>query len=234
MSNQNKIDDGVSNEQIVIRHSRQDRLSGLTGPISGARIRDQALVELDDLFANAGLIQHLLQSNTFFQGKIGFYKHILSKIYQSAGINPQSVKYISREEELGKGNRSEQPPLERITLLPIVESEDALNRLVAVALRKVRPVWVVAPLFSIQKHLLIAFSNFFVAGTAEELKTLSDIFQLEVDDLDLSKYSLGTQGVLITDFEGLNVNNTLSITVLPLNFPNARLARRVSNSERNF
>lgn len=201
-------------------------LSGVVDPVSAAgrrgavESRGSSAVPLSQFLENGALVHYLLHTNTFFHGKIGFYKQLLARIHQAAGIDPTTITYLQREEDLAQRKDANLQSLERINLMPIVESEDALNRLVALALRKVKPVWLIAPLFAVKQHLLIAFSNFFVSGTPDELHVLQDIFQLEVKSLENIAKASRTNEWFISDYQAAGeAEKTNNITVIPLEFP---------------
>jgi hypothetical protein len=146
------------------------------------------------------LVRQILNSNTFFHGKVGFFELVMRKIYEIGGETLSECDYLHTAYNLPK---AKSPP--RLILMPNVKSEDELNDFVAKSLRhKSRsPVWLIANPSSIEKHLLSRFHNFFIASNnPKETEYLQSIFSLPKVTFDLL-LSNERESVFITDFEPL-------------------------------
>ena len=173
-------------------------------------------MQLSDLLSDKGLINHLLQANTFFHAKIGFHNLIMAHIHATADI--KQAEYVNTEANFPRSSKSRALPTDRITVLPIVESKEALNKLVARSFSKAKAVWLIAPPTSIQTHLLIAFSNFFIStATSEDMASFVEIFQLDDSMRDVLSDLERSKALFVTDYKPLmQESRSASIAVIRL------------------
>lgn len=173
-------------------------------------------MQLSALLSDKGLIDHLLKANTFFHAKIGFHNLIMAHIHAAAGI--KQAEYIHTEANFPRSSKNRKLPIDRITVLPIVESEQALNKLVARSFSKAKAVWLIAPPASIQTHLLIAFSNFFIStATSEDLASFVEVFQLDDSMGDVLSDPERSRALFVTDYKPLTQESrSASIAVIRL------------------
>jgi hypothetical protein len=164
-------------------------------------------------YHDCAIAKHLLNTNTFFHGKVGFYEIIMRKIYSVMGEKTHEINYLHTIQNLPKENKLPQLPL-----LPNVKSEEALNDFVAQSLRhkSKAPVWLVANPLSVYKHLLLGFHNFFIASNnPDEIKYLQDVFSLPKVMVDLL-LSNERESIFITDFEPVVNKAYLPIAIVRL------------------
>lgn len=150
------------------------------------------------------LAQVLLESNTFFHGKVGFYEKLIKKIFETAGRKSESLDYLFTVRSL---QRKELPT--PLLLLPKVKSEEVLNDFVAQCLRhrSNRPVWLVVQPLSIYKHLLLGFHNFFIiSNNKEEIDYLKNVLNFDEQTYELLIFN-NVVPIFITDYEPI-VNRT--------------------------
>lgn len=174
---------------------------------------DDLVTELDDLLKDEDFVDYLLNSNTFFHGKIGFYSTIIKKIGGVRNFSPGEDVYIRTIENLTTADASKKP----LIVMPITESQDAFNNLVAKSFTKTIPLWLIAHPLTTHPHLLIAFHNFFIAGsTNAELEHLQHIFKLSDSTMRMLE-SGAYKGIIITDYKPfVDKTNTQTATVLRL------------------
>jgi hypothetical protein len=173
-------------------------------------------MRLVTLLNEKGLIDHLLKSNTFFHAKIGFHNLIMDQVHAATGI--YKPEYIHTEANFPRSSRNKTLPVDRITVLPIVESKEALNKLVARSFSKAKAVWLIAPPASIQAHLLLAFSNFFIsAATREDLAPFIELFQFDDSMQDVLSGPKSSIALFVTDYKPLTQESRpASIAVIRL------------------
>lgn len=179
-----------------------DRISDIfvRGGQDSKAARFGGTVRLSALLSDEGLINHLLQAHTFFHAKIGFHNLLMSRIHAASGI--AQVDYIHTEANFPRSSKNRKLPVDRITVLPFVESEEALNKLVARSFSKAKAVWLIAPPTSIQTHLLIAFSNFFIStATSEDLASFIEVFQLDDSMRDVLSDPERSEALFVTDYK---------------------------------
>ena len=153
---------------------------------------------LTELFAyrNSSIAKQILISNTFFHGKVGYFQHVMRKIYELAEIYIEDITFLHTAQNLPKEKKPEQ-----LILLPNVKSEEDLNDFVARSLRhkSEAPTWLVANPSTIYKHLLLGFNNFFIASNnSEEIEYLQNVLSFPKTTID---FLLEGETIFITDFE---------------------------------
>lgn len=177
---------------------------------------DDLVTDLDEILKDEDFINYVLKSNSFFHGKIGFYSHIIKKIGSVRNLSFGENTYIRTIEKLktAEVSRRNQKPL---IVMPITESQDAFNNLVAKSFIRSIPLWLIAHPLTTHPHLLIAFHNFFIAGsTSAELEHLQHIFKLSDSTLRMLE-SGAYKGILITDYKPfVDKTNTQTALVLRL------------------
>jgi len=195
-----------------------DRVSEIfvRGSQIGKSARFGGTMKLSELLNDAGLINHLLHAHTFFHAKIGFHNMIMARIHAASGIT--QANYIHTEANFPRSSKNRNLPVDRIAILPIVESEEALNKLVARSFSKAKAVWLIAPPVSIQTHLLIAFSNFFISTTTgEDLASFIEVFQLDDSMHETLNEPERSQALFVTDYKPLvQGTHSASIAVIRL------------------
>lgn len=157
--------------------------------------------------------QYLLRTNTLFHGKIGFYEPIIRRILALEGNLTKDIEYIHTAQNLP---REKIRP--RLILLPNVTTEDDVNDFVARSLRnKLKlPIWLVATPYSIRKHLLLGFHNFFIASNSEdEINYLQSVFSLPKRTVGLL-LSNEREAVFVSDFEPIVNRENLPIAIVRL------------------
>jgi hypothetical protein len=163
----------------------------------------ELVMDLDKLFADQDFVNYILQSNTFFHGKIGFYRYIIEKISELSGILIDEKDYIHTAKSLKTIELPTTQKQKPIVLMPITETDDAFNSLVARSFEQSRFIWLIAPPVVLHSHLLVAFNNFFLSSsTTSELEHLQSIFRLSnstVKMLDDGTY----KGIVVTDYKPL-------------------------------
>ena len=166
------------------------------------KFSDDLVFTLDELFNDKGFVDYLLKSNTFFHGKIGFYKHLIDKLSEAKEIPLNEDSYIHTQDGLDaiKLPAQNSHPL---VLMPITESNNAFNTLVAKSLDKSFPLWLIAHPLTIHSHLLVAFHNFCIASSSRvELEHFQYIFRLS--DSTVEMLENGTyKGIIVTDYRHL-------------------------------
>lgn len=175
---------------------------------------DHLVVDFDELLNNKGLINYLLKTNTFFHGKIGFYQHIIDKIYKdqtSMVSTDNAICTIDQLQNIDLPAQNQHP----LILMPIVESNDAFNYLIAKGFENSLPIWLIAHPLTIHSHLLVAFHNFFIASsTNAEIEHLQQFFQLSPSTVQMLRK--GTfKAILVTDYKPLvpKGNSQTSVTL---------------------
>lgn len=212
-------------EEPIFRLPKKSRVEANLGNVAdvfergskgGTFARYGGAVQLSVLLRDIGLINHLLRANTFFHAKIGFHNVVMDRIHAAANIT--QAKYIHAEANFPRSSKDKRLPVDRITILPIVESEEALNKLVARAFSKANAVWLIAPPASIQTHLLLAFSNFFISTAAkEDLASFEEVFQLDDGMRGVLHDPERSEGLFVTDYEPLiQESRSASIAVIRL------------------
>ena len=148
------------------------------------------------------LLDYLINTHTFFYGKVGFYERIIRKIREAASLT-QPVTYIHTSAELPK--RKTGDPLathQPLILLPTVDSDLILNTLLAKALSYLPAVWLVGQPSSIQQHLLLGFHNFFITNTHEtETNALQKVIRLPNSIVGALTKQIDPYTLFVTDFE---------------------------------
>lgn len=164
-------------------------------------------------YQNGIIGQYILNSNTLFHGKVGFYELIIRRILSLEGKSTRDLEYVNTAQNLPRERMRE-----RLILLPNVTTEDDVNDFVARSLRhKLRiPVWLVATPYSIRKHLLLGFHNFFItSNNNEEINYLQSVFSLPKRTVDLL-LSNEREAVFISDFEPIINKVNLPIAIVRL------------------
>ncbi len=175
------------------------------------RYAGDLVTNLDGLFADQEFINYILQSNTFFHGRIGFYRYIIDKIRELSGILADEKDYIHTQKGLNSVGAPPDQKQKPLILLPITETDDAFNSLVANSFEKSQFVWLIAPPAVLRSHLLVAFNNFFLSSsTSSELEHLQSIFRLS--DATIEMLDDGTyKGIVVTDYKPLAINTAIVI-----------------------
>ena len=154
-------------------------------------------MSLIDIISDDGLREHLLCKHTFVHGKIGFHSHIISSTLAAAQLESDAFHEVFVENGLPKTKIPQ-----RIKLVPRAESLVSLNRMVSRAFGKAESVWLVAPPSSINTHLLMNFSNFFVAVSRDsDVAPFYDILRLNDHMLDTFASSPIPGAFLITNYD---------------------------------
>jgi len=154
------------------------------------------MLDLSTLLQNPDVRNVILKSNVFIFGKVGFFDRIikaLSNLYKE--VSGKDIKTFRTNTDLGRLVRrkkgqvtAEETEQENeietsedftspIILFPTSDSDEGLNQLLAKALEKKRPIWVVALPSQIKRHLLLSFNCFFLAtglpaDRNEDMKTI--------------------------------------------------------------
>jgi hypothetical protein len=163
-------------------------------------------IPFSSLISNKSFQDLILKSNLFIFGKVGFFDFVIQALLSSFDyptINSRKViktkadmqrhykeaktvrnaesEQLSVKDEIGSSSKNEF--LSPVILLPTEENQINLNKMVAEALNKKNPVWLVALPSQIQPHLLLSFNCFFIApGPKEEINILSDITPISSED----------------------------------------------------
>lgn len=179
-------------------------------------------VTLDALLSDDGLVEHLLTSNTFVQGKLGFHDYILAQVHRNGGIDPGEVYYARRPANLPRGTENKPLPFQgRLVIVPLVESLEALNKFVAESLMRAATVWVVAPLGSVQTHLLLTFNNFFLLVEPDELDALHDLVRMPNEKAYSTGHAREVIPLLVTNYAPLLKRygaKTIAVIALEVDF----------------
>lgn len=205
-----------------LSHSNQLRTTLEAFAPLGAQGNDTTIgarrMTLHGLLADPAFVTFLMTNNTFIQGKIGFHESILSLINDFAGPEPVQARTIIKQSQLPREVDGKPFPREsRVVLVPVVDSNATLNKLIAEALWRVGIVWLVAPLASIEPHLLLNFSTLFLPPERPALDALADVLpvdtvwkrQTDEDDRPI--------GYLVTKYSPLiTVRTGKRIAVVPL------------------
>lgn len=161
---------------------------------------DDLVTDFDSLLSDSNLVDYLLKSNTFFHGKIGFYKRIIDRIREDRNRSLRNEsRYIHTLDALHNlDQKTQNSPL---ILLPIVESSDAFNLLVAKSFERSQPIWLIANPRTVHPHLLVAFQNFFItSSTKAELEYLQHVFQLPKSTTEMLEAG-AYKAIVVTDYE---------------------------------
>lgn len=143
---------------------------------------------------------HLLESNIFIFGKVGFFDLIqkaLSKILQKKKKESTILARNLSDLQSAKEAESQVAP---VFLVPAAKNKEDLNQLVATAIELKRPVWLVALPSQIEKHLLLSFRCFFIAPhSAGEVASLAEITSLLDEDIEKLCQETSLQAILLMD-----------------------------------
>jgi hypothetical protein len=213
-------DDPVSLEKLYTRHKLYRRgtsssqrestneLAGLFAASTSDDISEEAhkhyfgrgTIRLADFLAEREIVNHLFKANTFIHGKVEFYRFLLARLHEFADTSSEQIVYWEKLANLPKKAKT----VQRAVLVPKVKSEAELNSLVVSAFVKTRALWLIAPPVCVQKHLLLAFSNFFIASAPEtELSTLKEVLQLPKDVRDKLADLENAEVLFATNFKPL-------------------------------
>lgn len=156
---------------------------------------------LRKLVKNVQFSKLLPEKNILILGKVGFFDLILTELkksYQDKTGNKPTI--ISTEKELDKLIEKEKDVKLPIILVPAVDSQNGLNRLLTRALALKAPVWLVALPSQIHKHLLLSFNWFFISSsTPREIAVLANITPIANEDVDKLKADLHIAAIFAAD-----------------------------------